>query len=489
MIWLAKINDFARNAVFPFLMRLMNTEIMSQDTSFLITGAEAIVTMNAAGDVLRNGYLAVKNGRIEAIGVMPEQPDGLQRFRDQHYVIVRADGKVILPGLINTHHHLYQTLTRAYPPVMNAGLFAWLTGLYPIWARLDEEAIRLSALVGMAELMLSGCATTTDHHYVFPQGVGGELIDMQIRAAAELGMRFHPCRGSMNLSRKDGGLPPDSVVQTADAILRDSERLIKKYHNPAPCAMIRIALAPCSPFSVTTDLMKQTAILAQETGARLHTHLAETLDEEAFCVERFGRRPVDYLEEVGWLHDRAWLAHGIHFDAAEIARLGKAGVGVAHCPNSNMRLGSGIAKVAALRQAGSPVGIAVDGSASNDASHMLAEVRQAMLLARLARGADSMTVMDALRMATLGGAACLGRNDIGSLEIGKAADAAIFSLDEIGYSGAGDPVGALLLCQPGRVDTLMIQGRIVVEQGQLTTIDLPPILEAHRRKARAIQQQ
>jgi len=383
---------------------------------------------------------------------------------------------------------LYQTLTRAYPPVMNSGLFHWLTNLYPIWARLDEEAIRLGTLVGMAELMLSGCTATTDHHYVFPQGVSGELIDIQIAAAAEIGMRFQPCRGSMNLSKKDGGLPPDSVVQTEDAILRDSERLIAKYHDPSPGAMTRIVLAPCSPFSVTEQLMSNTATLAKQFNVRLHTHLAETIDEENFCLKRFGCRPVDYLERVGWLNQRAWLAHGIHFDSAEIKRLGAAGVGVAHCPGSNMRLGSGIAKVTELQAAGSPVGIAVDGSASNDASNMLAEVRQALLLARLARGADSMTVMDALKMATVGSAACLGRDDIGRLQPGKAADVAIFALDDIGYSGAGDPVGAMLLCQPTRVDTLIINGKIVVQGGELQTLDLPPILAAHRRKAKFIQQ-
>jgi len=455
-------------------------------TRLLIMNAAAIVTMNAADEVLRNGYIAIDHGQIEAVERMVS-PQQLQDFQTRGYTTINAANKVVIPGLINTHHHLYQTLTRAFPPVMDAGLFRWLKGLYPIWARLDEDAIRVSSLVGMAELALSGCTATTDHHYVFPQGIRGELIDVQIQAAQELGMRFHPCRGSMNLSQKDGGLPPDSVVQTADDILRDSERLIDTYHDPAPNAMIRIALAPCSPFSVTTDLMKQTAALAADKHVRLHTHLAETLDEERFCLQRFGLRPVDYLEEVGWLNSRTWLAHGIHFDSAEIGRLGGAGVGVAHCPNSNMRLGSGIAKVTELQAAGSPVGIAVDGSASNDASHMLAEVRQAMLLARLARGADSMTVMNALRMATVGSAACLGRTDIGSLEVGKAADIAIFSLNDIGYSGAGDPVGALLLCQPHRVDTLIIQGRVIVEQGELLTVDLPSLLNAHRQKAAALQ--
>jgi len=453
--------------------------------SLLITNAAAVVTMDQNLTVLKNGYVYVEHGGVKEVGAMP----GASCLPgDDACIRVNAGGKVVLPGFVNTHHHLYQTLTRAYPPVMNSALFHWLQQLYPVWAKLDEEAIRLATLVGLAELMLSGCTTTTDHHYVFPRGMRGELIDLQIDAATKIGMRFHPCRGSMNLSQKDGGLPPDSVVQTEAEILQDSERLIHTYHDPSPGAMIRIALAPCSPFSVTTELMANTALLAQKKGVRLHTHLAETIDEEQFCLQRFGCRPVDYLEKVGWLNNSTWLAHGIHFSAEEIARLGAAGVGIAHCPGSNMRLGSGIAKVTELMEAGAPVGIAVDGSASNDASNMLAEVRQALLLARLARGADRMPVLDALKMATVGGAACLGRDDIGALEPGKSADIAIFSLEDIGYSGAGDPVGALLLCQPSRVETLIINGKIVVAHGQLQTLDLPPILEAHRKKAKEMQE-
>ncbi len=459
-----------------------------ESAPLLIINATAVVTMNEVDAVWQNGYVYLEAGRIVEHGVIsPEVTDRFCQQSDRSVSVLDASGKVVLPGLINTHHHLYQTLTRAYPPAINAALFPWLKHLYPVWAQLDAEAIRLSSLVGMAELLLSGCTTTTDHHYVFPRGVSGELIDMQFEAAARLGMRFHPCRGSMNLSQKDGGLPPDSVVQTEAEILKDSERLITTYHDPSPGAMTRIALAPCSPFSVTTDLMRNTAALANEAGVRLHTHLAETLDEEQFCLRRFGCRPVDYLERVGWLAPNVWLAHGIHFSSAEIARLGASGVGVAHCPGSNMRLGSGIAKLTELRDAGCPVGIAVDGSASNDASHLLAEVRQALLLARLARGADSMTVLEAFRLATVGGAACLGRDDLGTLDSGNAADLAIFALDDLGYSGAGDPVGALLLCHPTRVDTLIINGRIVVERGQLKTIELPPIVAAHREKARQIQ--
>jgi len=455
-----------------------------QTSSILITDAYAIVTMDAALTVVPNGYVLIQDGWIQEVGRMESVP---QHLLDGAHTHIAATGKVVLPGLINTHHHLYQTLTRAYPPVMDAPLFQWLKGLYPVWARLDEEAVRLGTLVGMAELLLSGCTTTTDHHYVFPQGIGGELIDIQIEVAHELGMRFHPCRGSMNLSQKDGGLPPDSVVQTADEILKDSERLIAAYHDAAPGAMTRIALAPCSPFSVTTELMKDTATLVKEQHVRLHTHLAETREEEDFCQRRFGYRPVDYLERVGWMNDATWVAHGIYFSSEEIIRLGEAGVGVAHCPGSNMRLGSGVAKIDKLMLAGCPVGLAVDGSASNDASNMLAEVRQTLLLARLARGATSMTVMEALRLATCGSAACLGRDDIGSIEPGKAADIAIFSLEDIGYSGAGDPVGALVLCQPVRVDTVIVNGRIVVQEGHISTLDLPPVIAAHRQKSREIQ--
>jgi 8-oxoguanine deaminase len=330
--------------------------------------------------------------------------------------------------------------------------------------------------------MLSGCTTTTDHHYLFPRGQT-RLIDVQIEAAREIGMRFHPTRGSMSLSQKDGGLPPDSVVQEEDEILKDSERVIDLYHDPQPGAMTRIALAPCSPFSVTLALMRETARLARAKGVRLHTHLAETKDEVDYCLKTYGVRPVDLLEKTEWMGDDVWLAHGIHFNDEEVARLGRTRVGVAHCPSSNMRLGSGVCRIHDLRCAGSPVGLGVDGSASNDASHALAEVRQALLLTRLIHGARAIKIMDALHLATVGGAACLGREDIGTLTPGKVADIAIFALDDLGYSGAGDPLAALLLCHPQRVDTLIINGRIVVEDGVLTTLDLNPIVRQHRKKA------
>jgi cytosine/adenosine deaminase-related metal-dependent hydrolase len=452
---------------------------MTVPHSLLIRDIHTLVLMDDAGGVLRDGYIYAENGEIVRVG---SGRTGLPKAAH----VIRAPHAVAIPGLVNTHHHLYQTLTRAYAPAANAELFDWLRILYPIWARLDEEAVHVSALAGMAELMLSGCATTTDHHYVFPRG-RNELIDTQIDAARRLGIRFHPTRGSMSVGKSKGGLPPDSVVQSEDRILRDSERLIARYHDPAPGAMVRIALAPCSPFSVSPQLMRSTAQLARRRGVRLHTHLAETRDEEAYCLERFGKRPLDLLEDVGWLSNDTWLAHGIYFNRREIGRLGRAGVGIAHCPTSNMRLGSGCAPVLDLQRAGCAVGLGVDGSASNDSSHMLAEARQALLLQRLRNGAAAMSVMDALRMATRGGASCLGRDDIGSIAPGKRADIALFDLRALGYSGAGDPVSALLLCAPATVDTLVVEGRVVVEGGELRTVSLDSLLRRHRRAAAKLQ--
>ncbi len=448
---------------------------MTRPRSLLIRDVGLLVTMDGRGRKLAGGYLYAVDGAIRAIG--SRVPAGLRAQRT-----IRAPWAVAVPGLVNTHHHLCQTLTRAHPGAADAKLFDWLTTLYPVWARLDEEAMHLAALVGLAELMLSGCTTTSDHHYLFPRGQTG-LVDAEIAAAREIGVRFHATRGSMSLGRSRGGLPPDSVVQDEDEILADSERVIAAYHDPRPGAMLRVALAPCSPFSVSERLMRETAALAARHDVRLHTHLAETKDEEDDCLRRFGRRPVDFVADAGWLNDRTWVAHGIHLDAAEIRRLGRARVGVAHCPSSNMRLGSGIAPVDRLARAGSPVGLGVDGSASNDAGHLLAEARQAMLLGRVARGADAVKVEDALRMATLGGAACLGRDDIGVLEPGRRADVALFDLRDVGYSGAGDPLLALLLCAPTRVHTLVVDGRVVVEDGELRTLSLEPVLARHRRAA------
>jgi cytosine/adenosine deaminase-related metal-dependent hydrolase len=443
--------------------------------SLLIRDLQLLVTMDARGRKLAGGYLYAEDGVIKAVG--SRVPPHLRAERT-----IRAPFAVAVPGLVNTHHHLCQTLTRAHPGAADAKLFDWLTTLYPVWAGLDEDAMHVAALVGMAELMLSGCTTTSDHHYLFPRGQT-RLIDAEIAAARKIGIRFHATRGSMSVGRRHGGLPPDDVVQDEDEILEDSERVIHRYHDPRPGAMLRIALAPCSPFSVSARLMRETAVMAARHDVRLHTHLAETLDEEAYCLARFKRRPVEFLADAGWISDRVWVAHGVHFSRAEIARLGRAHVGVAHCPTSNMRLGSGIAPVHALARAGCPVGLGVDGSASNDGSHLLAEARQALLLGRVARGADAVKVEDALRMATVEGAACLGRDDVGSLEPGKRADVALFDLRDVGYSGAGDPLLGLLLCAPTRVHTLVVDGRPVIEDGELRTLGLEAVVARHRRAA------
>ena len=443
--------------------------------SLLLRDIHTLVTMDAANTVLHGAYLYAEDGVIRRIG------SGRARLPQPDRTI-SARHSVVLPGLVNTHHHLYQTLTRAYGPASDAELFDWLRTLYPIWARLDEDSLYTAALAGMAELLLSGCTTTTDHHYVFPRG-HRRMIDVEIGAARKIGIRFHPTRGSMSVGKSKGGLPPDSVVESEERILTDSERLIRQYHDPAPGSMLRIALAPCSPFSVSPRLMREAARLAERHDVRLHTHLAETRDEEAYCLARFHKRPLDLLEDVGWLSPSTWLAHGIYFNASEITRLGRVGVGIAHCPTSNMRLGSGCAPISRLRRAGCPVGLGVDGSASNDSSHMLAEARQALLLQRVTHGAAAMRVCDALRMATVEGARCLGRDDIGSLEIGKRADLAMFDLRGLGYNGAGDPVSALLLCATARVDTLIVEGRPIVEGGDLKTVVLDTLLARHRRLA------
>jgi 8-oxoguanine deaminase len=441
----------------------------------IIKNAAAVVTMSGENARIDNGFITIEGTRFSRVGSgSPPLDDGA--------VIIDAGGQVVLPGLVNAHHHFFQTLTRAVPSVQDAELFDWLKRLYAIWARIGDEGFYYGALLAMAELMLSGCTTTTDHQYLFPQGTG-RILDAQIEAGRQIGIRFQPTRGSMSLSEKDGGLPPDSVVQSEEEILADCERVVHTYHDAESGAMTRVALAPCSPFSVTQRLMKETADLARRLGVRLHTHLGETLDEERFCLERFGCRPVEYLEENGWISPDVWLAHGIHVNDSEVEKLGRAKVGIAHCPSSNMRLGSGIARVNDLVRAGAAVGLGVDGSASNDSSHMLGEARQALLLTRVRHGAKAMTAMDALRLATVGGARCLGREDIGTIEPGKAADLAIFDLSDMSYSGSWDPVGGLLFCQPGRVKTLIINGRVVVESGRLVTIDVDEVQRRHRKIA------
>jgi 8-oxoguanine deaminase len=395
-----------------------------------------------------------------------------------------ASRHVVLPGLINTHHHFYQTLTRAHPAAINKDLFPWLVALYPIWARLQPQHLRVAVRLALIELMLSGCTTAADHHYLYPPGLEN-AVDIEVEEARALGLRMTVTRGSMNLSKKDGGLPPDEVVQDEEAILRDSERVLKLFHDPDRGAAIRIALAPCSPFSVTKNLMSETARLADQFDCQMHTHLCETEDEERFCVEAYGVRPVDLLEETGWMSPRAWLAHGIHFSAEEVGRLGKAGVGVCHCATSNMVLASGICPTRDLDAAGAPVGIGVDGSASNDSSNMMEAARHALMIGRLRYGASAITHLDVLRWATEGSARCLGRDDIGCLAAGMEADLALFTLDEPRFSGAHDPLAALVLCGAHRADRVMIAGRWRVINGMPEGIDLPALIAQHKAAAAA----
>src|SRR5580692_2860759 len=397
-----------------------------------------------------------------------------------------AGEHVVLPGLINTHHHFYQTLTRAVPAALDRELFPWLQALYPIWARLTPTALDLGMTVAMAELLLSGCTLTTDHHYVFPAGVE-DGIDIEVAAARRLGLRVLLTRGSMNLSQRDGGLPPDSVVQDEDAILADSERVVARYHETGPGAMVQIALAPCSPFSVTTSLMRSTAELAGRLNVRLHTHLAETEDENHYCQAVHHCRPLDYLESCGWLSDRVWLAHGIHFDAAEMKRLARAGTTISHCPCSNQTLASGTCPVCAMEQAGVKIGIGVDGSASNDGSNLMQEVRAAFLLQRSRYGVKAVSHIDALRWATKGSAACVGRADIGEIATGKMADLALFKLDEPRFSGSGDPLAALVLCGAHRADRVMVGGRWIVKDGEIPNLDLGALVKRHSAAAHALQ--
>jgi 8-oxoguanine deaminase len=400
--------------------------------------------------------------------------------------VFNAGAHVVLPGLINTHHHFYQTLTRAVPAALDRELFPWLQALYPIWARLTPEALDLGMTLAMAELVLSGCTTTTDHHYVFPAGLENS-IDIEVEAAQRLGLRVLLTRGSMNLSQRDGGLPPDAVVQDEDTILADSERVVARYHDAGEGAMVQIALAPCSPFSVTTSLMRATADLARRLDVRLHTHLAETEDENRFCHEIYRCRPLDYLEDCGWLNERVWLAHGIHFDAAEIKRLARAGATISHCPCSNQTLASGTCPVCAMEDAGIRVGIGVDGSASNDASNLIQEVRTAFLLQRSRYGVSKVSHRDALRWATEGSAACVGRTDIGAIAVGKMADLALFKLDELRFSGSGDPLAALVLCGAHRADRVMVGGRWIVEEGQIPGLDIGDLIARHSAAARKLQ--
>lgn len=420
--------------------------------------------------------IVVRDGRIVELvarGQTPATPDAHPFDAARH---------VIIPGLINTHHHFYQTLTRALPAAMDRELFPWLQALYPVWARLTPEALDAAVTVAMSELLLSGCTTTTDHHYVFPAGLE-EAVDIEVAAAQRLGLRVVMTRGSMNRSQRDGGLPPDSVVQDEDTILADSERVVAKYHQRGPDALVQIALAPCSPFSVTTSLMRSTAALAERLDVRLHTHLAETEDENAFCRQIHGCRPLDYLEECGWLTSRTWLAHGIHFDAAEWPRLARAGTTISHCACSNQLLASGCCPVCDLEASGVGVGLGVDGSASNDGSNLMQEVRAAFLLQRARYGVTNVSHIDALRWATQGSARCIGRPELGRIAVGAVADLALFTLDELRFSGAGDPLAALVLCGAHRADRVMVGGRWVVEGGAIAGLDVAGLIARHSTAA------
>ncbi|MCU4184492.1 8-oxoguanine deaminase [Acidiferrimicrobium sp. IK] len=428
------------------------------------------------------GWVAVTGGLISGLGGPGDPPPAAVATLD-------ASGCLVTPGLINTHHHIYQNLTRAYAPAVNGTLFEWLSTLYPRWAFLDEEAAYLSAWVGLAELALGGCTTSTDHLYVHPRH-GGDLISAEIAAADELGVRFHPTRGSMSLSQKDGGLPPDSVVQDDDEILADSERLVGRHHDPGWGAMVRVALAPCSPFSVTPELMRRTAELAERLDVRLHTHLAEDPDEDRFASETFGKRTVEHFEDVGWMTDRSWVAHCIYPDRAEIARLGAAGVGVAHCPSSNMMIGGGgLAPVKALRAAGSPVGLGCDGSSSTDHASLWLEARMALLTGRARGGPAAMSARDALEIATIGSAACLGREgELGTLRVGAVGDLVCWPLEGVAFAGAlSDPVEAWLRCGPVSARHSVISGRAVVRDGVLAAPGVDDVLRRHRAAAARIQ--
>ncbi len=453
-------------------------------STLLLRHADLLVTMDGDRRRLTDGALLARDNVIEAVGHTQDLPQSAD-------TVIEARGKIVLPGLINTHHHLYQTLTRVVPKAQNANLFTWLKTLYPIWAGLTGEAIYVSALVGMAELILSGCTTASDHLYIFPNDA---RIDDEIRAAQEIGLRFHASRGSMSLGESQGGLPPDRVVEDEADILRDTRRAIETFHQAERYGMIRIIVAPCSPFSVTPDLMRESASLARDYGVHLHTHLAETLDEEQFCLNQFGHRPVGYAEELGWVGDDVWYAHGVHVNQPEIALMARTGTGVCHCPASNMRLGSGIAPVRAYLDHGVKVGLGVDGSASNDSSHLLAEARLAMLLGRLspqrphaAGDPGALTAEDVIEIATLGSAKLLGRDDVGALAPGKAAEFIAVDLHQLDFAGAlYDPLAALVFCTPARVNLSVINGQIVVQDGQLTTVEMGPVIERHNQIAQAL---
>ncbi|MCK4801077.1 MAG: 8-oxoguanine deaminase [Anaerolineales bacterium] len=454
-------------------------------STLLIKNAQVVVTMDDHRREIRDGGLFIKDGFIERVGKTDQLPGKADQVLD-------LTGHIILPGLVNTHHHFYQTLTRVVPEAQDANLFHWLKTLYPIWARMKPEDIQISTKTALAELALSGCTTASDHLYLFPNG---SRLDDEIEAALEVGLRLHASRGSMSLGESKGGLPPDSVVEEESQILKDSQRLIESYHDSSPGSFTQIVLAPCSPFSVTGDLMRESAELARQYGVQLHTHLAETEDEVDFTIQTFGKRPVAYMEEVDWIGSDVWFAHSVYVNEEEIGVYADHHCGIAHCPSSNMRLASGAAPILEMVAAGVDVGLGVDGSASNDGSHMVGEVHQAMLLARLRAGMEGasrsgddnnpiMSARQALELATRGGAAVLGRTDIGSLEPGKAGDFTAINLKRIDYTGAlHDPVAAVVFCAPVKVDYTIVGGKPVVMEGKLTTVELPALIEKHNQAA------
>jgi cytosine/adenosine deaminase-related metal-dependent hydrolase len=459
----------------------------SRSRTMLVKNATVLATMDADRREIPGGGLFLRDGKIERVGPTADLPAEADEVLD-------LAGHVVLPGLVNTHHHLYQTLFRVVPAAEDGNVFNWLETLYTMWARMTPPAIQVATQVGLAELALTGCTTAFDHSYVFPNGC---RVDDQIPVARDLGMRFHVSRGSMSLGRSRGGLPPDSCVEDEEAILKDCRRVIEAYHDPEPGAMTRIVLAPCSPFSVTPDLMKESARMARAYKVHLHTHLAESLDEERYTTKNFGVRPVGLMEKLDWVGDDVWFAHAVHINDDEIGTFARTGCGVAHCPSSNMRLASGFAPVWKYRKAGVRTGLGVDGSSSNDSSHMLAEARMAMLLARtllsLTPGGPPaekpywMSARDVLEMGTRGGAAVLGRDDIGSLEPGKCADFFAIKLDRIEYAGGlHDPVAATIFCAPVRADYTVIDGRVIVDRGRITTLDLPRVIEEQNRIAREL---
>jgi 8-oxoguanine deaminase len=444
--------------------------------TLLVKNAALIVTMDAGLGDIPDGAIFCRDGVIQQIG----PASALPRTADE---VLDLANHVVVPGLINTHHHLFQNLTRAVPAAQNAPLFDWLKVLFPIWARIGPEHVYVSALIGLAEMALTGCTTSSDHLYMFPNGA---RLDDEIRAAREIGIRFHAARGAMSIGESQGGLPPDYLVEREDAILKDTLRVLEQHHDPSRYAMLRIVVAPCSAFTVSRELMRDSAALAREYKVSLHTHTAENVQDIAYSQEKFGMRPGDYAEAVGWIGPDVWHAHCVQLDEREIGLFGRTGTGVAHCPSSNMRLASGIAPVRRMLDAGVPVGLGVDGSASNDSGHLLNEARNALLAQRLREGAAGMTARTALEIATRGGARVLGRDDIGALAPGMAADLAAFRLDTIDMSGQWDPVAALVLCGPHKASCTIVNGRAIVRDGRLVSLDLAPVLARHAVLARAL---